>query len=276
MIIDSHQHFWKYDPVRDSWIDASMKDLRRDFLPADLEGLYKDHGIDGCVAVQADQSEQETDFLLQYATQYPFIKGVVGWVDLLAKDIESRLDHFSNNKYFKGVRHVLQSENDDFMLTPDFQHGISKLGSFDLTYDLLVYPHQLQNTITLVEKYPEQKFVLDHLAKPPIKSKKIDQWELRLRELSKYPNVCCKLSGMLTEADWLHWKKEDFKPYMDVIFDAFGAQRILFGSDWPVCLLAGDYGQVLDIVQGYIKQLPKEEKLMIMGGNAQSFYNLGL
>lgn len=251
-----------------------MEAIRKNFLPDDLERILDRYDIHGCVAVQADQSEEETIFLLQCAKEHPFIKGVVGWVDLCANDVALRLAHFSKNKFFKGVRHVLQAEKDDFMLRKEFQNGISKLGLFGLTYDLLVYPHQLENSIALVKKFPEQKFVLDHIAKPFIKAKKLHKWKVHLIELAQYPNVYCKLSGMVTEADWQQWRMDDFWPYLDVVFDAFGAERILFGSDWPVCLLAGNYGQVLEIVQKYIKGLTKEEQTMIMGLNAYNFYNL--
>nr|WP_299074389.1 amidohydrolase family protein [uncultured Allomuricauda sp.] len=274
MKIDSHQHFWKYDPIRDSWIDDSMETIRRDFFPDDLEDLLEQNGIDGCVAVQADQSEEETEFLLQLASENNFIKGVVGWVDLCASNVSERLGHFSKNPYFKGVRHILQAENNDFMLQKSFQHGIEQLKQFDLSYDILVFPNQLKNSIALVERFPEQRFVLDHLGKPNIKDGEMDNWKANIEALAEYPNVYCKLSGMVTEADWNNWKSHDIYPYIEKIINAFGADRIMYGSDWPVCLLAGKYDEVFGIVKEYIGQLTKDEQNNILGGAATSFYKL--
>lgn len=274
MIIDSHQHFWKYDPVRDSWIDNTMKTIQRDFLPADLKPILLNENVDGCIAVQADQSEQETNFLLHLASKNNFIKGVVGWVNLRDSNVEKRLKHFSENSLFKGVRHILQAEKDDFMLDQAFMNGIGKLAPLNLTYDLLVYPHQLKNSTTLVSKFSEQKFVLDHLAKPPIKSGEINSWKREIKELAKHPNVYCKISGMTTEASWLNWKPEDFTPYIDVIFEEFGTHRIMFGSDWPVCLLSGNYTESKQILTSYLKQLSTVEQSQVMGLNAANFYGI--
>lgn len=276
MIIDSHQHFWKYDPVRDSWIDESMKELRRDFLPKDLAPLLKNNGIDGCVAVQADQSENETEFLLNLAQNNTFINGVVGWVDLRADNIEERLEHYSSNNLFKGIRHIVQAESDDFMLGKKFQNGISLLKQFDLTYDILVFPSQLSAAIQLVNKFPDQKFIIDHMAKPTIKNGKMVDWKKGIELLARSQNVNCKVSGMVTEADWKKWRKEDFTKYLDVIFDTFGVDRILYGSDWPVCLLAAEYELQLEIIGEYITKYSAEDKENIMGGNAINFYNLNL
>lgn len=276
MIIDSHQHFWKYDPVRDSWIDDSMKELRRDFLPKDLAPLLKNNGIDGCVAVQANQSENETEFLLNLAQNNTFIKGVVGWVDLRADNIEERLEHYSSNNLFKGIRHIVQAESDDFMLGKKFQNGISLLKQFDLTYDILVFPSQLRAAIQLVNKFPNQKFIIDHMAKPTIKNGKMVDWKKGIELLVRSQNVYCKVSGMVTEADWKNWKKGDFTKYLDVIFDTFGVDRILYGSDWPVCLLAAEYELQLEIIGEYITKYSAEDKEKIMGGNAINFYNLNL
>ncbi len=276
MIIDSHQHFWKFNSSKDAWIDDSMVAIRRDFLPKDLEPIYNRYNISGCIAVQADQSEKETEFLLECAGKYAFIKGVVGWVDLLDEDVTLRLAHFSKNNGLKGIRHILQAEPEGFMLRPEFQNGISKLSIFNLVYDLLVYPGQLEDCIELVKKFPRQTFVLDHIAKPFIKSKRLKKWKTQLLELARQPNVNCKLSGMVTESDWKKWKMEDFKPYLDVVFKAFGPHRILFGSDWPVCLLAANYGQTLEIAHSYIKTFSKEEQDAIMGGNAIRIYNLNI
>lgn len=274
MRIDAHQHFWNYDPVRDAWIDESMQVIRKDFLPQHLAPILKVNQIDGCVAVQADQSETETEFLLACADKNPFIKGVVGWVDLRNNSIEDRLAHYAKNRLFKGVRHIVQVEANDFMLGEAFQHGISKLAQFNLTYDILVFPPQLKPAIALVNTYPNQKFVVDHIAKPYIKDGKIDKWKVDMIELAKAPNVYCKVSGMVTEADFQNWKKGDFTPYLDVVFEAFGTNRILYGSDWPVCLLAAKYQQQLNIVQDYLEDFSEEEKAKIMGENAIHFYSL--
>lgn len=274
MRIDSHQHFWKYDAIKNAWIDESMKVIRKDFLPKDLKSILAKSEIDGCVAVQADQSEEETEFLLQCATENQFILGTVGWVDLCSENIEERLSYFSKYKKFSGVRHIVQDEPNDFLLREDFQNGISKLKQFNLTYDILVFPTQLFAAIELVQKFPDQLFVMDHLAKPYIKEGKIDQWKTDMETLAKLPNVYCKVSGMVTEADLNNWKKEDFTNYLDVIFNSFGTRRIMYGSDWPVCLLASEYKEQLQLVTNYIAQFSKEEKALVMGGNAMVFYSL--
>lgn len=274
MRIDSHQHFWKFDPVRHAWIDSSMQNIAKDFLPKDLKPLLETNLMDGCIAVQADQSEIETQFLLRLAEENSFIKGVVGWVDLSAEDLSKRLEVFSKNPLFKGVRHVLQAEKEGFMLKDQFLRGISELKNFNLTYDILIYPNQLEEARLLIEKNPDQPFVLDHLAKPYIKQQKIKNWASDIKELAKYKNVYCKLSGMVTEADWNHWQFENFKKYLSVAFDTFGSDRLMFGSDWPVCLLAGSYEHVVKIIDLFIENLEQEEKNNIMGGNACNFYNL--
>ena len=274
MIIDSHQHFWKYNPVRDSWIDDSMKVIQKDFLPEDLHPILKANGIDGCIAVQADQSEEETLFLLALAEQHSFIKGVVGWVDLRAAHVEERLELFSRNSLFKGVRHIVQAESDSFVLQEVFQKGISKLDKFGLTYDILVLPNQLENARKLVETFPNQKFVLDHIGKPYIRDKKIENWENNIKELAKFENISCKLSGFVTEADWGNWEAENFKDYFDIVFEAFGTDRILFGSDWPVCQLAAEYEEVVQAVTNYIVNLSTNEQKRVFGENAVEFYNL--
>lgn len=274
MIIDSHQHYWKYDPVRDSWINDAMKIIQRDFLPSDLKPILTENNVDGCIAVQADQSETETTFLLNLATHNNFIKGVVGWVDLCDNNVKKRLEHFAQNKLFKGVRHILQAEKENFILDQAFMNGIGELAVLNLTYDLLVFPNQLKNSIQLVSKFSNQKFVLDHIAKPPIKSGEINDWKAAITALAKNPNVYCKLSGLSTEANWSSWKTSDFTPYIDVVFEAFGTDRLMFGSDWPVCLLAGSYAKNKDIITSYIQQLSPTEQAQIMGLNAMDFYNL--
>ncbi|MGX1930935.1 amidohydrolase family protein [Flagellimonas sp. 2504JD4-2] len=275
MIIDSHQHFWMFDPVRDAWIDESMKAIRKDFLPSDLKPILDANGVDGCVAVQADQSEEETQFLLDCAEKNEFVKGVVGWVNLLVSKAEERLEHFASHALLKGMRHIVQAEPDpNFMLRPDFQSGIAKLSKFDLTYDILVYPHQLSAAVELARKFPEQKFVLDHIAKPKISDGLDSQWALHMRSLALCSNVSCKLSGMVTETKDFEWQEMEFFPFMEVIIENFGADRVLFGSDWPVCLLAGSYENVISIVSNFIQQLSPTEQQKIMGLNAIHFYNL--
>lgn len=274
MRIDSHQHFWKFDPIRDAWIDASMEKIARDFLPEDLKPLLDQSKIDGCVAVQADQSETETDFLLDLAGRYDFVKGVVGWVDLRSPQLSERLEHYCNNSFFKGVRHIVQAEKDGFMLQESFLKGIQQLKDFNLTFDILIFPHQLEEAVALVKKNPEQAFVLDHIAKPYIKDKKIDQWAKHINQLAVHQNVYCKLSGLLTEADWNHWQEEDFTAYLTVIMEAFGTDRLMYGSDWPVCLLAGSYPHVVRIVENFISSLSTVDQKKIMGQNAHHFYNL--
>lgn len=273
--IDAHQHFWRFDSVRDSWIDDSMKLIQRDFLPPDLEPLLRQNGFTGCVVVQSDQSATENDFQLANADQHDFIKGVVGWVDLQAENVEERLDYYSQFKKLKGFRHVLQSDpKRDLMLQPSFKHGISLLSKYGFTYDLLIFPDQLKYATELVKQFPDQPFVLDHIAKPPIKSGDVEAWKYDIIKLAGNRNVYCKISGMVTEADWQHCKQEDFKPYLDVVVNAFGVERVMFGSDWPVCLVAASYHKVFTIVQQYFSSFTKNEQGKFFGGNASRFYKL--
>lgn len=275
MKIDSHQHFWRYDPVRHSWINDAMAVLKRDFLPPDLNRELQASGIDASIAVQADQSEDETLFLLDLAQRYPTIAGVVGWIDLCADDLPKRLHSFSSHEKLCGFRHIVQDEPDDrFMLRKSFVRGIAGLREFDFTYDILVYPRQLPAAIELVAKFPEQPFVIDHIAKPPIKTRETVTWAGNMREIAAAPHVFCKLSGMVTEADWGRWTQEDFRPYLDIVFEAFTLDRLMFGSDWPVCLLAGAYGQVKQVIERYLQNIPGSEKEKIFGSNAARFYGL--
>jgi L-fuconolactonase len=275
MKIDAHQHFWKFDPVRDSWINDEMSVIQRDFLPHHLYPTLTECGVDGCVTVQSDQSEDENAFQLSNAEKYDFIKGVVGWVDLEAKNIEERLNYYSQFKKLKGFRHVLQGEPQrDHMLRVAFMHGIRLLKKYHFTYDILIFPDQLKYANQFVTTFPDQPFVIDHLAKPYIRDKKINEWKKEMFVLGSCQNVYCKLSGMVTEADWTKWKKEDFTPYLDAIVDAFGVDRIMFGSDWPVCLVAGEYAQVMEIVEGYFASFSADEKAMVFGKNAIKFYRL--
>lgn len=272
--IDSHQHFWRYDSVQYPWIPSGSP-LHRDWLPADLAGLQKPLGIDGSIAVQARQSLAESDWLLGLADADPQIKGVVGWVDLRSENVGRELGRLARHPKFVGVRHVVQDEPDDnFMLRPEFLRGISQLKAHKLTYDILIYPKQLLAAIELVRRFPEQPFVLDHMAKPLIKDHVLDPWRNQINELAQAPNVCCKVSGMITEADHANWRPGDFKPYLDVVFEAFGEDRLMFGSDWPVCLLAGSYQQVHDLLADYIAHLPGAARGKFFGGNAAKFYGV--
>ena len=274
MTIDSHQHFWNYDPVRHSWIDDSMSVIRKDFLPKDLKTILDENSVDGCIAVQADQSERETQFLLDYASLNSFIKGVVGWVDLTSKNIDNRLAHYALNSSFKGVRHIVQAEKNDYLLRKDVRNGIGRLTKYNLTFDLLIYPHQLSSAIELVEMLPDQIFILDHLAKPNISESISKQWKSSINKLSKNQNVSCKISGMVTETVNYKFENNDFTPFLDVIFDSFGSDRIMFGSDWPVCLVASGYKKTIEIVNDYLKNYSKKIKDNVMGLNALKIYNL--
>lgn len=275
MKIDAHQHFWVYDPIRDSWMDDSMTTIQRDFLPDELKGELDHCQIDGCVAVQADQSEAENEFLLDLASKNPFVKGVVGWVDLCASTVEERLAHFAANPLFKGVRHILQSEADDqFMLRDDFKRGIAQLSNHGLTYDILIFPKHLGTALELVRQFPEQPFVIDHLAKPLIKKQIFSPWEKDIRALAAMPNVYCKVSGLTTEANWHGWSTDHIYPYLDIVFDAFGMDRLIYGSDWPVCTLAGGYRAAHELLLTYTSVLPVDFQNAVFGGNACKFYKL--
>jgi len=275
MRIDAHQHFWKFDPVKDGWITNEMSVVRRDFFAKDLQPRLAENNFDGCVAVQADQSETETNFLLKLAQENDFIRGVVGWIDLQDKNINERLSHYRQFKVLKGFRHILQGEKErDFMLKPEFMNGIKALKDFDFTYDILVLPDQLQYIKIFVAAFPGQKFVIDHIAKPYIKDRKMDDWKRDIAAVAQYENVYCKISGLVTETEWRTWKEKDFAPYLDSVTEAFGIDRIMFGSDWPVCLLAASYKQVVDIVKNYFSSFTNAEQQKIFGTTAIQFYNL--
>lgn len=273
--VDAHQHFWIYNQKEYKWIGLSMRELQRNFLPSHLIKEFKKNGIDFCVSVQARQTLQETKWLLELAQNNSFIKGIVGWVDLKSNSVEKDLEQFAAYKNFKGVRHVLQDEDDDrYMLQPDFKQGLRKLEKYGLTYDILIYPRQIKYACVLVSELPQQKFIVDHLAKPLIKEGKIETWKKDMQELAKADNVFCKLSGMVTEANWNSWKQEDFVPYMETLLGIFGPNRLLFGSDWPVCTVAAKYEQVLGIATHFIHSLSQAEQAHVMGQNAIEFYNL--
>jgi len=251
-----------------------MKVIQRDFSPKDLHPLLQENKIDGCVSVQADQSEGETQFLLINANQNEFIKGVVGWVDLKSEKLENRLSAYTQFPKLKGFRHVVQGEADGFLLQKEFLRGIKALKTFNFTYDILVYARQLEEVLLFVKQFPDQKFVIDHLAKPSIKDKDFTTWAKNMSLIAEFENVSCKLSGMVTEADWKNWKSSDFTAYLDLVFKCFGVNRLMYGSDWPVCLVAASYPQQLNIIETYISKLSVHEKESLMGGNASRFYNL--
>jgi L-fuconolactonase len=275
MRIDTHQHFWRYNADEYGWIDDSMSSLRRDFGPDDLKLEMDRAGFHGSVAVQARQSLEETRWLLELAAASPLILGVVGWVDLRSPDLRSQLPEFTQNPKLVGVRHVVQSEPDDrFMLQPEFLRGIGVIEEFDLSYDILIYPRHLPAAAEFVRHFPRQRFVLDHLAKPLIKSGAIHPWEEGMRELAKFPNVFCKLSGMVTEADWRNWKSGQMTPYLDVALDCFGPDRVMIGSDWPVCTVAASYSQTMQVVLDYFEKYPASVQDAVLGGNAHRFWKL--
>jgi L-fuconolactonase len=275
MRIDAHQHFWKYSPADYAWISDEMAALKHDFRPEDLHPLLLANGFDGSIAVQACQTIEETQWLLSLAGESDFIKGVVGWVDLCAPDLPATLESLASQPKLVGVRHVVQAEPDDeFMLRDDFQRGIAHLAAYDLTYDLLLYPRHLPVAVKLVRRFPGQPFVLDHIAKPAIADGLLEPWAHDIAELAKHENVCCKLSGMVTEANWKQWKPEDFRPHLDVVFEAFGPQRLMIGSDWPVCTLSATYAETIAIVNDYIRQFDPGLQEQIMGGNCASFYGI--
>ena len=275
MNIDAHQHFWIYNRKDFVWIDESMAAIRRNFLPEDLQPELKTNAFDGSVVVQTCQTLEETRWLLELAERNPSILGVVGWADLRSPDIGSQLRRFTRSPKLVGLRHIVQSEPDDrFLLRPDFLRGISALEEFGLAYDILIYPKHLPVAIEFVQRFPRQRFVLNHLAKPPIKSGEISSWAKGIRALAASPNVFCKLSGLVTEADWQHWTPEHITPYLDVAFESFGAERLMIGSDWPVCLVAATYTRVVKIVKNYISRLSPESQAAVLGGNAARFWRL--
>ena len=275
MTIDSHQHFWSFEPLRDSWITDEMSVIQRNFYPEDLQPLLQQNRIDACVAVQADQSLSETRFLLDLANKNDFVKAVVGWIDLQAEAIDEVLFEWKSEKKLAGFRHILQAEPDtEYMLRPSFLRGISKLKKHGFTYDILIFPKHLASTQKFVAQFSDQPFVLDHIAKPYIKAGLIDVWEKDIKSLAKFENLQCKVSGIITEADWKMWTYEQIKPFLDVVFDAFGTDRIMFGSDWPVCLVAGDYSQVKGIIETYMKDFSISEKAKVFGENASRFYGI--
>lgn len=275
--IDAHQHYWVYNRAEYDWIDESMAALRRDFLPEDLAPELACGGFDGSVTVQTRQTLEETRWLLELAERSQKILGVVGWVNLCSRECRSQLEAFSKHPKLVGIRHIVQSEPDErFLLRPDFLRGIALLEEFDLAYDILIYSHHLCVAAEFVERFPRQRFVLDHLAKPPIKDHEIDVWAEGIHRIAAFPNVFCKISGMVTEADWQRWTAEDINPYLDVAFESFGPARLMIGSDWPVCLVASPYGRVMDVATRYLQSRASDEREAVLGGNAQRFWRLTL
>jgi L-fuconolactonase len=273
--IDSHQHFWHYNPTEHIWMNEQMSVLKTDYLPDNIRPLLAETGIDGTVAVQARQNLDETEFLLELADQYKLIQGVVGWVDMRSDEVNSQLEKYASHSKFVGVRHVVHDELDDqFMLGGAFLRGMAQLKTHNLTYDLLLFPKHLPIAIDVVKQFPEQRFVLDHIAKPLIKDGILEPWATDIGKLATYENVYCKVSGMVTEAAWNDWTQSDYVQYLDVVFECFGIERLMFGSDWPVCTLSGSYSQVVGIVEDYIVKLSDDEQAKIMGGNAIHFYGL--
>lgn len=272
MKIDAHQHFWCYNANRDRWITDEMAALKKDFLPEQLIPELRASDFQGCIAVQTDQSEAETRFLLDLAGQHEEIQGVVGWVDLCASNVAERLQWFAQFPKLSGVRHIAQAEPNGFLLREDFLRGIECLREFGFTYDVLVYERQLPSVIELASRFPDQLFVLDHIAKPAVRERRYLPWARFIKVLAENPNVYCKISGLVTEADWKQWRPAEFNPYLDLVFEVFGVERLMFGSDWPVCLLAAGYTRVVELIADYTRHLPAAEREKIFGLNAAHFY----
>ena len=273
-IIDTHQHFWNYDPKRHDWINEDMQAIQKDFLPEQLAILLKENQVAGCISVQVDQTKEETEFLLALAKQHSFIKGIVGWVDLSASDLEQTLEYYRDAQALKGFRHIVQGEAAGFMMQPKFIQGLQKLPAHHYTYDLLIYAHQLKEANELIKQLNELPIVIDHVAKPNIKNGEIEDWKKEITAIAKYPNVHCKISGMATEANWESWSMAGLQPYLDTVVEAFGTERIMFGSDWPVCLVETSYSKWLKGVQNYFNTFSSAEQEAIFAGNAIKFYKL--
>ncbi len=273
--IDTHQHFWQYHPAKQGWINDEMTAIQHDFMPADLLPILKENGINGCIAIQVDENEAENDFLLQLANENDFIKGIVGWVDFLADDIYDKVAHYNDFKIMKGFRYILQNKKQrDLIISNQFIRGVFAMNNYDLVYELLVFPDQLRYVEQFVKHFPEQVFVLNHLGKPLIKSGEIRLWKEMFVALSKHENVYCKISGMVTEANWNNWNYADLQPYMDVVFSSFGIDRVMFGSDWPVCNLAGNYQKVMSVPEQWVSKLSFNEQQKFWSGNAIKCYQL--
>jgi L-fuconolactonase len=273
--IDSHQHFWKYDPVAYDWIDERMGVLKRDFLPEHLLPELRRTGFQGCVAVQARQTLEETRWLLELADANPFVLGVVGWVDLRRADVKEQLARFEGRRKLVGLRHIVQAEPDDgFLLRSDFCRGIETLQCLGFAYDILIYPRQLKAAAQFARRFPGMRLVLDHLAKPNIKSGAIDDWRRDLKTLAAQPHVSCKLSGLVTEADWQRWSDAQIEPCLEAALECFGPERLMVGSDWPVCTLAADYARTMGLVLDFLERRAPAAREAVLGGNAARFWRL--
>lgn len=275
MKIDSHQHFWLYHPDTHEWITEDMNVIRKNFLPNDISYSLKKQGIDGAVAVQASQTLAENDFLLELASAYALIKGVVGWVDFEDSNLEQQLKQYKEIPLMKGFRHIIEGESDpDFLIRDFFLKAMELLTQYGFTYDLLVKPIHFESTLSCVRQNPNLKFVLDHIAKPDLKEKKIEEWKPFIQELSRFPNVHCKISGLVTEAEWHQWEPNDFEDCMSFALDSFGVDRLMYGSDWPVCLLSSSYEDWTGLCKTFTKQWSEQDQAKFWGGNAVKFYNL--
>jgi L-fuconolactonase len=274
MRIDTHHHFWRYNPAEYGWIGPPLGLLRQDFLPQHLAEEMKQAKVDGVVSVQARQTVAETAWLLELAGEHDFIRGVVGWVPLVSPKVKDELERFAANPKLKAVRHVLQNESDDYMLRPDFDEGIKALRPFGLVYDVLIFERHLPQTLEFVDRHPDQVFVVDHAAKPRIREGILQPWKDRMIELARRPGVYCKLSGLVTEADWQAWTPSQLRPYAEAVLEAFGPRRVMFGSDWPVCLLACAYGRWCQVVEEFISKLSPAEQQRIWAGTAAEAYKL--
>jgi L-fuconolactonase len=274
MVLDSHVHFWKYNKADFPWIDKNMKILQKDYLPTEFESTLKRNNVDGCIAVQAATAEVETRFLAELAKTHLIIKGVVGWTDFKANNVNAKLSELKQYPAIVGLRHIVQSEPDDFLYDEKFREGISLLKEYGYTYDLLIYPRQLQAATEFVRAFPDQPFIIDHCAKPDIKNRQMDAWRKGITDLAMFPNVSCKLSGLITEAGWKDWSPADFYPYLDVVFESFGSDRLMFGSDWPVMLLSGIYVQWKSLLEKYMERFLPEEKEAVFGLTAKRIYGI--
>jgi len=274
MIIDSHVHFWKFDPVRDAWITEEMTVIRKDFLPEDFSLHLKENSIEGCIAVQADQSDEETNFLVNLAKENPFIKGVVGWIDLTSDKLEESLQKYQSEKLIKGFRHIAEGEEIGFLLQKNVFNGIAALHQNGYTFDILLRQDQLSDAAKLSEKLPDQPFILDHCGKPDLRTNDLKDWKFNITELAKNPNIYCKISGLLTQGNWNNIDEKTIFEILDFIFSQFGIKRVVFGSDWPVMLLGGNYALWLELISKYVSQFSKEEQQLFFSGNAVEFYKL--
>jgi L-fuconolactonase len=272
--IDAHQHYWHYEPAGYAWLDESMRDLRRDFTPEDAWREMRAAGFERSIAVQVRQSLEETRWLLELADTHAFIAGVVGWVDLQSPHVDAQLESVAPHPKLIGVRHIVQAEPDGFLSSPEFRRGVARLDRHGLTYDILIYARQLPQAVEFVRALPEQRFVLDHLGKPDIAGGGFDSWRRHFAALAEFPHVWCKLSGLVTEADWTRWTSDHLRPYIQTALDCFGPERLMIGSDWPVCTVAGSYGQTLEVIEDALSEYAPGERASVLGGTAQRLWNV--